>query len=223
MKTLRPNSRSWLRSALEDTILARKLKRLVAAAAIRRWRKNGSTGPPPHAYKRALVRRLARCLGYRVFVETGTFYGDMLADVSDTFRQIVSIELDPHLCRLARRRLRTQEHIEVLGGDSGVVLTDVLTRITEPCIFWLDAHFSGARTAIASTETPIVAEIEAILKHRIQKHVILIDDARCFNGTHDYPRVTDLRNRVAQHSDQYTFVVSDDVIRIGPRIFTGAS
>src|SRR5438876_974663 len=105
MKKFRPNSRSTLRTSLQDTAFGRWVMRLFAASAIRRWRKRGRTSPPPHAYKRALVRRLARSLGYRMFIETGTFYGDMLADVSSVFQRAVSIELDPRLYQLARRRL----------------------------------------------------------------------------------------------------------------------
>ena len=202
---------------LQDTRFARQVKRSYDAFKVGRWRKGGSVDPPPHAYKRALVRRLSRRLGYRVFVETGTFYGDMLADVSSAFSQIISIELDPNLCRLARCRFADQAHIQVVAGDSGVLLKEVLTLITEPCIFWLDAHFSGAKTAMGPTETPILAEVEAILSHRIRDHVILIDDARCFDGTHDYPSVSSLCSRVAETSGRYEIAVHNDVIRVWPR------
>jgi hypothetical protein len=63
-------------------------------------------------------------------------------------------------------------------------------------------------------ETPISNEVQAILEHRVKGHVILIDDARNFDGSHDYPDLSDLRSSVVSKYPQATFEVADDVIRI---------
>ena len=115
-------------------------------------------------------------------VETGTFLGAMVEASRDTFTRIISIELDAKLHRQAQRKFARFAHITILRGDSAAVLPEVLKGLSEPCLFWLDGHFSGGITAKSDVETPILQELAAILRHPIKGHVILIDDARAFTG-----------------------------------------
>jgi hypothetical protein len=186
-------------------------------AAIQRWKKNGRQGSPPHALKRMVVQRLARRFAARILIETGTFHGDMISAVSEDFQQLVSIELDGSLASKARRRLRHFGHIEVIQGDSALLLPEVISKIAQPCIFWLDGHYSGQGTARGLTETPILSELPAVLSHKVKDHVILIDDARCFDGSAGYPSLSDLRNLLERHGNEYSLTVHQDIIRIVPR------
>jgi len=85
-------------------------------------------------------------------------------------------------------------------------------------LFWLDAHWSGGSTAKGELETPIMQEIECILAHPLSaRHVLLIDDARCFVGQNDYPSLETLRKRIlAAHAD-WLFEVQNDIIRTHAR------
>ncbi len=56
-----------------------------------------------------------------------------------------------------------------------------------------------------------------MLNHELRNHVVLIDDARGFNGTHDYPRIDDLRDTVLKLRPDLTFTVEHDIIRMVPR------
>ena len=47
-------------------------------------------------------------------------------------------------------------------------------------------------------------------------HVILIDDARLFNGKNDYPTLNALRTYINQKKPNYVFQVNYDIIRIVP-------
>ena len=78
-------------------------------------------------------------------------------------------------------------------------------------LFWLDAHYSGGETAHAALQTPIVKEIDIVLKDN-PKNIILIDDARCFDGTNDYPTLDTIKNYVSVVGK--TMEVKDDIIRI---------
>jgi hypothetical protein len=53
-------------------------------------------------------------------------------------------------------------------------------QLQEPALFWLDGHYSGVDTGKDELDTPVSAELEAILGSPVKGHVILIDDARCF-------------------------------------------
>jgi hypothetical protein len=212
-----PNSRSRLRLATEDLAPLRWAKRQRDALLLRSWEQCGRPIPPPHAFKRALVKRIAHHCPARVFVETGTFYGDMVKAIGNDFNEIISIELSARLHQIACRRFRGRDHMTLLHGDSSTLLPQVLARIKESCVFWLDAHHSGAGTATGSKQTPILEELYAILTHTVSEHVILIDDARCFNGTEDYPSLDDLQNLVLGHGDRYEVTVSSDVVQIWPK------
>jgi hypothetical protein len=149
-----------------------------------------------------------------VFVETGTYRGDMVAAVRGDFERIYSIELGRELHALAERRFAGDPRITILQGDSGDVLRGLLARLDRPALFWLDSHFSDADTARSSLITPIRRELEHILAHPLaRRHVILIDDARLFTGEDDYPTMDTLRStmRAAGFS---RCEVKDDIIRI---------
>jgi hypothetical protein len=189
-----------------------KLRRDLEAR--RAWEKQGRPSPPPHIVKEELIREYAQTFSTSILIETGTYLGDMVHAMKKSFSRIVSFELDQTLAAQAQQRFAKDNHIDIVQGDSGKLLGDYLTRIDEPCLFWLDGHYSGGITAKGALETPIKNELTAILSHPIDGHVILIDDARCFTGENDYPTLDELRNFVAKRKPNHKFTVEHDVIRI---------
>jgi Glycosyl transferase family 2 len=123
------------------------------------------------------LRRYAKVFGTRVFVETGTFFGNTTAAVADLFERCYTIELSPELYARARKRFLATPHIVCINGESGAELARVLEDIQEPALFWLDAHASAGVTADGGFD-PILHELGAIFRHRIKGHVVLVDDAR---------------------------------------------
>jgi hypothetical protein len=181
---------------------------------VRAWEARGRTGVAPHAVKRAAVLEYARRFGLTTLVETGTFRGEMVWGCRDRFAAIYSIELDPALCRAAQAHFARFPHLHILEGDSEKALPALLPRLSERCLFWLDAHYCGPAAGRAAEETPIVKELEAIFAHPVREHVILVDDARCFGTRPGYPTVDGLREFVARHRPDWTFEVRDDMVRI---------
>jgi hypothetical protein len=181
---------------------------------VKEWRAAGEQGPPPYVLKWRTIREYARAHGLKTLVETGTFVGDTVAMMSRDFDQITTIELDRELYLKAKERFSTKPHINVLHGDSGIVLPELLKTLEKPALFWLDGHYSAGVTAKGHLETPIIGEVSAILAHHVRSHVLLIDDARCFTGENDYPTVTELRDFVSSRTGAHTFEVRDDIIRI---------
>jgi hypothetical protein len=133
------------------------------------------------------------------------------------FQKIISIELDPQLHRQAQSQFAAQAHITLLQGDSGRILFDLLPSISEPCLFWLDAH-AMAGGIRGPQITPILQELEAIFNHPITSHVILIDDARLFVEHSAYPTLQQVNHLVHEKRPAYSFSVEDDVIRISPKL-----
>ncbi len=170
----------------------------------------------PGAAKRELLSEMARRHGLRVFVETGTHRGDTVAALRAVFQRLVTIELEPAKVAAARRRFAGDAGVEVLEGDSAQVLPGVVAGLAERALFWLDGHYMGPGSGDAARRTPISAEIEAVLRHKIRDHVILIDDARYFVGRGGYPRLDELRASVAALRPDLAWSVEHDVIRLEP-------
>lgn len=179
------------------------------------WRR-APEPPPPHVVKVRAVLEYSQRFDLRVLIETGTFEGEMARKCRRGFRRIVTIELDPDLARHAVRRLARHPNIEVIEGDSARILPRVLSGLSEPALFWLDGHFSGTGTARGERETPLLQELEAIRRHPVQGHVILVDDARLL-GSGDYPSLEEIRRRVAMFPAGGDVLVADDIVRVTPR------
>lgn len=203
-----------IKQAIKRTLPADVLKLRRDIEARRVWERQGRPSPPPHIVKEELIRDYAKTFNTRILVETGTYLGDMVHAMKKSFSQIISFELDHALAAQAQKRFVHDNHIQIIQGDSGKLLGDYLANINEPCLFWLDGHYSGGITAKGALETPIKNELTAILSHPIDGHVVLIDDARCFTGENDYPTLDELKNFVAERKPNHKFSVEHDAIRI---------
>jgi len=157
--------------------------------------------------KQRTIAEFASKFNLRVLVETGTNYAHMLYVNQNRFREIYSIELDDRKAESARRKASSHPNIRVLQGNSANVLPQLLPALKESCLFWLDAHdFDIA--------TPVKQELDAIYKYPAQGHVLLIDDARWFDGRTEYPTMEALREKTAGEYPGRVVEVKDDIIRI---------
>ena len=177
------------------------------------WRLRGRPLPPPHLVKQLAILRYQQSRQFTTFIETGTFTGEMVAAMRPHFRRLISIEMSPEIHASARRRFAGDPHVELLLGDSAVVLPRVLEQIRDPALFWLDGHFMGGRTARGGEDSPIRDELSALLSHPVQRHVVLIDDARLFDGTAGYPTIPELREWIQRGRPGADVQVEDDIIR----------
>jgi hypothetical protein len=162
------------------------------------------------------LRAIARRRGLKTLVETGTYYGAMIDALCRDFDTIYSIELSEDLHRQAVLRFANQPHVELVRGDSGQELKNLLKRIKNPSLFWLDGHYSAGVTARGEKDTPIVEELSHIFSTPDIGHVIYVDDARCFGVEPGYPTVEELGAFVKAHRPNSQIVVVDDAIRITP-------
>ncbi len=170
------------------------------------WERNGRQGSPPHIIKQEIIAGFGKRFRCKTLVESGTFLGDMVYAQKDNFEKIYSIELSPELWQKAARRFRNAKHIKIIQGDSGKVMSEIAPLLQRKALFWLDGHYSGGITAKGEKECPIYEELESILQNNQSNHVMLIDDARLFNGTHDYPGLDELFDFVKAPAEQLRFI-----------------
>jgi len=202
--------------------LARMHRQMKLEKKFQKWEKDGATGPMPNLGKQKVVVECIKKYSPEVFIETGTYKGKMVYAVMPYIKRIYSIELDSTHYQNARRRFAGYPDIQILQGQSGEILPQVLKNIDKPCLFWLDAHYSGGSTAKADLETPIMQEMECILNHPlVSKHIVLIDDTRCFTGENDYPTLHALEEFIKRACPDWIFNVENDIIRTYDRNILG--
>ena len=192
------------------------LRRAQQTYEIARWIRSGREGAAPHLVKQRLIRRMARKFDTRVLVETGTYLGDMCIAMRRGFAAIYSIELDQALHRRAELLLAGQPHVTLLRGDSAATLPAVLERIDSPALFWLDGHYSGGVTARGSVDYPVIDELCHIGTHRINDHVVLIDDARLFTGGGGTPSLGSVLDAARGALPGHVVEIRRDVIAVFP-------
>jgi hypothetical protein len=179
------------------------------------WLQNGKPVPPPHIVKQKAILEYRDRYHLNVLVETGTYLGDMVEAQKNNFASIYSIELSDKLYERALKRFSGQDKVHLLKGDSGLMLREVVSSLKRPALFWLDGHYSGGITALGEKECPVNEELQAIFKTD-HPHVILIDDARMFNGKQGYPTIDEIKEIIEQYNKTYSTEVKDDIIRLTP-------
>ena len=212
--------KSELRQVIKKTPLYYPLRNWVVrrkqTADLAEWEGKGKPIPPPHMAKQRMLREYAKRYGLRVFVESGTYFSDMLEAMKADFDRIYSVELSRDLHEKAITRFQGRNNIELIHGDSSIELERIMAKINQPALFWLDGHYSAGVTARGAKDTPIYEELRHILNASERGHVIIVDDARCFGTDPAYPSIEELSELIKKRSN-LDIRVQDDSIRITPK------
>ena len=179
------------------------------------WEKNGKPLPPPHIVKQMAIEDYKNKFHTEILVETGTYLGEMVEAQLNNFSRIISIELSKEFYKRAKQKFRNNPKVELLQGDSGKKLNEVVPLLNGPALFWLDGHYSGGKTAKADKNCPVPEELHIILRNN-WSHIILVDDARLFDGTDDYPGISQIKEIIVSNKRDYTLEIKDDIIRLTP-------
>jgi hypothetical protein len=183
------------------------------------WKLRIHPGRTPHLLKQRAVRECARKFGLRVLIETGTYYGEMVAAVKNHFDRIDSIECDPALARRAARMFARHPKIRILEGASEQLIPELLQSLAEPALFWLDAGYYTWDN-LPRNRQRLPTELAAILGHAVNRHVVLIDDASTLKfraGDQKEPlNIAELQANLAAAFPDRLVEVKHDIVRITP-------
>ena len=157
------------------------------------------------------------------FVESGAYLGETATWAAEHFERVVTIEFSQQMHQKAQGKLNGQTNVELYFGDSQKILPEIISNISSPGIFWLDAHWSGSETYGENDECPLLAEIE-VIRSMSEPQFILIDDARLFlspppwpHSAAQWPTIKDVIDAIYINSPDYYVVVFRDVIIAVPQ------
>jgi len=183
------------------------------------WILRGKPERSPHLLKQKVVAEYGARCGLRTLVETGTYYGEMVAAMKRRFDRIYSIEFVPELAQRAQRKFGNETHIKIFCGDSRMVMPEVLALLDGPALFWLDAGYYGW-VGMQGDQQRLSVEIEMILSHPYP-HIILLDDARGLTGRDGIPSAGDVKAYVEARFPERLVNVEYDIMRITLRVKSG--
>lgn len=141
-------------------------------------------------------------------VETGTCLGYSTRRLSPLYLRVDTVELDGDLSRRTRADMAREgfANVHFHVGDSVQSLPALVAEIQEPCVFYLDAHWSGDSTVdwrasewkgygvstahrgaqgqrpSAEEQVPLLAEMQIINKQFPYRAIIYIDDFGLFDA-----------------------------------------
>jgi protein-L-isoaspartate O-methyltransferase len=165
---------------------------------LRNW-DAGYAIPPTARAKQRFLGRLAQEGGHRVFIESGTLFGDTTQYMLRHCELVTTVELEPTLYERAARRFEGNPAVTVIHGDALDEIPQLVAASPHPPLVWLDGHHSGGGTAVGAVVEPAV-EILRALTGVARGTTLVVDDLRMF-GMGDMPtllELVDAASRVAQ-------------------------
>jgi hypothetical protein len=174
-------------------------------------------GPPAEVISALRHRYDIEC-----FVETGTHLGEACLKMAPLFAKIITIELAEAYFEAATHLLANTPNVLPLLGHSVVLLRELLPSLP-PTLFWLDAHYSGGPTAGVGDECPLLEEI-AVIAPDLDRHFVMIDDARLFIGrppppfrTEYWPDLKQITAALVTHHPMSITVFQDVILAVPER------
>lgn len=177
------------------------------------WKLRGKPARIPHLIKQKTVREYAERFGLRTLIETGTYYGEMVSAMKSRFDCIYSIEYDAGLAEAATRKFAGDSRIRILQGDSKDLIPEILKTLQQPALFWLDAGYYGW-AGRQGDQSRLSVEMEAILRHPLKGHVILMDDADGLNGKNGAPTIAEVTLRIETDFPGHKAAVAYNILRV---------
>ena len=171
-------------------------------------------GPPEW-----LVDRVRERFRIRTFVETGSYLGDTAARAAAGFERVHSVEALRTNYESAVARHGRLANLTLVHGDSVAFLRDLVPKLEEDALFWLDAHWMGGASHGAQSQCPLLAEL-AEVNRSPHAHFILIDDARLFlappplpNQAAQWPAMAEVMAALAAR-ERYTVILEDVIVSV---------
>ena len=121
---------------------------------------------------------------YNCFIETGTYLGFTIFSLEPYFNKLYTIEFSEKYYNTTKSKYNGDK-INFILGDSSIEFVNLLPKINEKCIFFLDGHWSSGDTGKSEKDCPLDEEITHINNLFKNEGIIIIDDFRLFGLSRD--------------------------------------
>jgi hypothetical protein len=160
-----------------------------------------------------LIKSINDVFSPDLFIETGTYLGDSLAEASAIFPTCYSIEIAEELYKRAKERFKDDQNIHLLQGNSAEKLGEIDFSQIKSAFFWLDAHYSGGLTE-GEGFCPLVEEVAFIGSLNVD-HYIFIDDARFVLSPFQGERYCSIEGLFSTFPENnYNVIINDMIISV---------
>jgi len=154
-----------------------------------------------------------------IFVETGTFTGDMVDMALEFgFSEVRSVEIAEKYYNQSKERFSDEVKsgkVKLYHGDSADLLEKMIGKTKKRIVFWLDAHCSKGDTGGNDNKNPLIDELKTIKEVSSRNdHVIMVDDLHFVRGgwyrDHSKPFTEqELNDRIMDINSDYKFKYAD--------------
>lgn len=159
-----------------------------------------------------LTKELLEKYKTNYFIETGTHSGRaVMMALELSIPHILSVEVWEKLYREFKEQLGENEAVQLYHGDSPDMLPEMLEDVKEPAVIFLDAHAAvDGKDREQYGKSPVLFELEAIAKHPVKNHIIMVDDIDDFDaGQYDDVKgpitSTMIKDKIKEINPDYTF------------------
>lgn len=164
---------------------------------ITRYSKRNLLTQPSVLSKAILAAHIGIQNGCEEIIETGTFLGGSSYLFSGVFSKVDTVEADPRLFQSSNLWLSAKaNNIQCHLGESGNILSQVLSQKSKKQLIFLDAHYSTGITSREYGICPLMKELDILLSASVE-NVIVIDDIRCME-TNGYPTLKEILDRIPE-------------------------
>lgn len=121
----------------------------------------------------------------RIFIETGTCMGRTVEfALFHGAKKVMSVEGSKERYEYCSKVFSGNEKVSLWCGHSKDKLGEMIENLSEPAVFFLDAHPSGPDSFgdgekagnIYGQDSVLTAELNIIANHHIKNHVVIVDD-----------------------------------------------
>lgn len=172
------------------------------------WFSKDFTIPSPPQVKRLVLLRHG--IIDAPWIETGTYLGQTTTYLSKHFKSVTTIEPNKALYERASDLFNNNDHVNCVFGSSEDVFQGVLDSHSGDLNIFLDGHYSGGVTSRTQYDTPVILEIDSIIKSKtnFRRVNLFIDDVRCMNPKlmeyENYPRLSEILDMLEPYSNSIT-------------------
>ena len=174
---------------------------------------------------KSFVKKINKIFNSKMFIETGTYLGNTALRAKEFFDEVHTIEVEKSLYLKAKERFSGTINLNTHFGDSGEIISSLISSNKKTATIWLDGHFSGFhdghQTGMGALNTPIKAELESIKRGERKDYVLMIDDIRLFDHTVEnldnliighYPSLDSICKIIKEINKNYKILIMGDVL-----------